>query len=90
MNNQNQNSNQFPKEPLPEWAYQTILGTYIAINGMVTGNGIRMIRRLANEQGDEKSNILILLISIAMVLYTGNRAYNVYKEQQSRKNQKQK
>ena len=89
MNNNDKNLNQQPPKPLPDWAYHTIMTIYVALNGMCTGNIIRSVRHLINDDTNTNKTVLSMLIYTAMCVYTASRAYAIYTRQKSAKNDKQ-
>ena len=70
------NNNTPPRRPKNDGFFDIFLAFYITLNGMATGGTIRSIR----------NTMIATLLYLMAVIYTAQRAYNVYQEK--RKNNK--
>ena len=79
------NNNNTPRRPKNDGFFDMFIALYLTLNGIATGGTIRSIRDMVNNGYDRETMIATLLYLMA-VIYTAQRAYNVYQEK--RKNNK--
>lgn len=68
MNNKQQNKN----------VYEILLTAYIALNGVVTGQAIRCVKDLVQDEGNKYTPIALLLY-LGVFVHTGARIYEIYR-----------